>query len=202
MEWMTRGRDPQQGKWLVLFGSSLLMLGSGVALIWSCIAFHLFPSMGSTSKAPALSCYSSSVWPVLLYAVGALVALPAGSLLDNKLGPRIPCVWGSCISFIACIGGSFAVHSMWNILLSLGFLNGAGFGLLLFPAGTVALRWDARSCNEVSAVRGTAFMAGFLFFAPMSMSMMAARPTILEEPHAQGAQLSPVIQPLDRTSLP
>lgn len=180
MEWITAGRDPHRSKWLVSFGSSLVMLGSGMALAWSCLAFHLFSAAKPPPKNADVSCYSSSVWPVLLYAIGMYAALPAGSLLDNRIGPRIPCIGGSCISFVACMGGSFAVSNVWNILITFGFLNGVGFGLLLSPAGTAALRWDPRSANALSLARGTAFMAGFLLFAPMSIAVMDLPPAALD----------------------
>lgn len=177
VEWITRRNKGLQGKWVVTFGSSLLMLGSGVVLAWSCIAFYLFSTAEDPTGENALSGFRMSMWPVLLYALGMMAALPVGSLLDNKIGPRIPCILGSCVSFVACIVGSFVAENKWLISTTFGLMNGAGFGLLLFPSSTVQLRWRAHSCNIVSLLKGTFFMAGFLLFAPMVIAIMASTAT-------------------------
>ncbi|OEH77811.1 major facilitator family protein [Cyclospora cayetanensis] len=172
---MVGEKNSHKGKWLVLLGSCLLMIGGGAAFSWSALAYHLFtlnPTI-STDAAQPFSCYSLSGWAVLVYTMGLLLGLPAGALLDNHMGPRLPSVLGASNSFFACMGGSFDVTSHWNILLSFAFLNGLGFGLVLFPASTVALRWDPKSCAAFSTLKGTAFMGGFLVFAPTAVALMA-----------------------------
>ena len=173
VDWVIKSRGSQEGKWAVLFGCCLLMIGGGAALMWSSLAFHLFSSPAAPNPSLPFACYYLVVWPVLAYVLGILVGLPGGALLDNCLGPRLPCILGSCLSFSACMGGSFAVHNLWSILFCFGLLNGMGFGLLLFPASTAALRWGTRSLHTISTLKGTAYLAGFVLFAPMATTVMA-----------------------------
>ncbi|KAL8425537.1 hypothetical protein Efla_006772 [Eimeria flavescens] len=171
---LTAGQLAARGPWLVTVGSSLVLLGSGLCLSWSPLAFGLHIAEAAAANALPSPCSSQALWPAAVYVLSVLAALPAGLLLDSRLGPRLPCLLGACLCFAACMGSTFALDRFWLLLLTLGVCNGCGSGLLLFSASTLPLRWRVarKPSHLIALARGTAFVCGFLLFVPLSLALL------------------------------
>ncbi|KAL8269717.1 hypothetical protein Esti_006353 [Eimeria stiedai] len=179
----------------VQLGSSLLMIGSSGCALACCLTlpYCLFcalagSSSSSSAPGPLVHCSLSPLLP-LVYTGGLFAALPLGALLDSLRGPQLPCLLGALLSFAACMSSSFSLHRLWVVLLALGFLNGAGGGLVLFSACTAPLRWETNPAKSTSLFKGPAIILGFLFFAPLSISLLETKTTNADKPLDAAAQL-------------
>ena len=164
-----------------LLGSTLLTLGLGGALVWSCILARIMHvcEFGSTytSNASFAADMRLSVWPLACFGVGCLIGLPAGVYIDNAKGPRICCLIGSCLSFLCCILSSISICNFFLICGVFALINGAAFGLLLFPSATAALRWGVRTPHISNILRPSSFILAFLLAAPPAVLFLSFSPT-------------------------
>ncbi|PHJ25728.1 major facilitator family protein [Cystoisospora suis] len=164
---LRRLRGRKLPRWTAVLGSSLAVFGIGSIACSSCAYPYIFSHLRLSHQTSTVWWYSYCSWVTLMQLIGILTALPVGSLLDCRIGPRWTVCLGALTAFAGTLGASFVLSSYWGIFLLYGLLQGLGVGLQLAPASTVPLRWLPSKLTRLSTMRATFLLASPCLFIPV-----------------------------------
>ncbi|KAF7255749.1 hypothetical protein EG68_07556 [Paragonimus skrjabini miyazakii] len=152
--------DPPDGGfgWIIVFAAFMVhMITEGVIVSFGIFIEDLVDefqeSMSATSWIGSFS-----------YGIPALVT-PISSVILNRFGCRITCMFGALMSAIGCLISCFA-NSLFAMIISFGIFSGFGFSLCMTAALVIVSMYfdDRRATATGLSIAGTG--VGALVFAP------------------------------------